>query len=45
LIEAALISGFGFSLPSRAGENGFVQWAKSFRGHLADETSSQDRDR
>jgi hypothetical protein len=25
--------------------NGFVQWDKSFRGRLADETSSQDRDR
>jgi len=26
-------------------ENGFVQWDKLFRGRLADETSSQDRDR
>ena len=25
-------------------ENGFVQWDKSFRGSLADETTSQDRE-
>ena len=43
--RGALISGVGFSLSSREGENGFVEWAKSFHGNLADETSSQDRDR
>jgi len=42
--RAALLSGVGFSLSSRAGKNGFVQWDKLFRGRLADETSSQDRD-
>jgi len=29
----------------RGSENGFVQWGKLLRGRLADETSSQDRDR
>jgi hypothetical protein len=40
-----VISGFRFGVASRAGENGFLQPAKWLRGHLDDETTSQDRDR
>jgi hypothetical protein len=40
-----LVSGDGFRVSSRVGENGFVDTVKSFRGCSADDTSSRDRDR
>jgi hypothetical protein len=39
-----LVSGDGFRVSSRAGENGFVDTVKSFLGCSADDTSSRDRD-
>jgi hypothetical protein len=39
-----LVSGGGFRVSSRAGENGFVDTVKSFRGCSADDTSSRDRE-
>ena len=41
----SFLSSVGFSQFSRTRENGFVQWGPSFRGRVADETTSQDRDR
>jgi hypothetical protein len=39
-----LVSGDGFRVSSRAGENGFVDPVKSFRGCSANDTSSRARD-
>jgi hypothetical protein len=39
-----LISGDRFRVSSRAGDNGFVDAVKSFRGCPGGETSSRDRD-